>query len=281
MRKCASRNRWTGKYSGRTITGDPVQTRTYKNHTIALDFSYDIRTRRYGPMADIIWNISEADQGRHFLNSNERCTTSLYALAVALDEATSWIDRRLFECDDWPTATFSILKALKVGSYLLEWCILRAGEIEVLKLPRIAALAWGWSIPNRDRRACGCNRRKSKRGVDLFGADRIILNPDCGFVIFTDTPVVLLISSKASCYTLAQEEFRPDRLIWHFSSIVRCGLSSARRGNLREPLYYRQAALARSIQVSGNYRNHFRNRLVLISWFWTSWVQIWDNSAYP
>jgi len=48
-------------------------------------------------MAVISWNISEADHGQHFLNSTERCTTSLDALAVALEEATAWIDRRILE----------------------------------------------------------------------------------------------------------------------------------------------------------------------------------------
>ena len=74
-----------------------AQTRIYKHHTIALDFSYDRGTRKYQPMAVINWNISEADHGKHFLKSAERCTTSLYALAVALEEAMSWIDKRMIE----------------------------------------------------------------------------------------------------------------------------------------------------------------------------------------
>lgn len=74
-----------------------VQTRIYKNHTIALDYSYNRGTRTYRPMAVISWNISEADRGKHVLNSTERCTTPLNALAVALGEATLWIDRRILE----------------------------------------------------------------------------------------------------------------------------------------------------------------------------------------
>ena len=48
-------------------------------------------------MAVISWSVSEADQGQHFLNSTARCDTSVYALAVGLDEAKSWIDRRILE----------------------------------------------------------------------------------------------------------------------------------------------------------------------------------------
>jgi hypothetical protein len=74
-----------------------VKTYTYKDHTIALDFSYDRGTRRFRPMAVISWKISEVNQGQHFLNSHERCDTSVYALAVALEEAKSWIERRIVE----------------------------------------------------------------------------------------------------------------------------------------------------------------------------------------
>ena len=71
-----------------------VQTRSYNKHIIVLDFSYDRGTLKYRPMAIIKWQLSESDNGEHFLNSNERCDTAPYALAVALDEATSWIDKR-------------------------------------------------------------------------------------------------------------------------------------------------------------------------------------------
>lgn len=78
-----------------------VQTRSYKKHIIVLDFSYDRGTRKYRPMAIIKWKISESDEGEHFLNSNARCDTALYALATALDEATSWIDRRCESVGDY------------------------------------------------------------------------------------------------------------------------------------------------------------------------------------
>ena len=48
-------------------------------------------------MALISWKLSEANQGQHSLNSTARCDTSVYALAVALDEAKSWIDIRILE----------------------------------------------------------------------------------------------------------------------------------------------------------------------------------------
>ncbi len=62
-----------------------------------LDFSYDRGTRKFRPMASISWKISEVKEGQYFLNSNERCETSLYALSVALNEAVAWIDRRMLE----------------------------------------------------------------------------------------------------------------------------------------------------------------------------------------
>ena len=74
-----------------------VNTHTYRNHTILVDFSYDRGTRKYRPMASISWKISEVEEGQYFLNSKERCDASLYALSVALNEAVAWIDRRMLE----------------------------------------------------------------------------------------------------------------------------------------------------------------------------------------
>lgn len=73
-----------------------VRSHIYRNHLITLDFSYDDRgNRKFRPMAIITWKISEGVEEQHFVDSNERCDTGLYALAVALKEAVSWIDRRV------------------------------------------------------------------------------------------------------------------------------------------------------------------------------------------
>jgi 5-methyltetrahydropteroyltriglutamate--homocysteine methyltransferase len=102
-----------------------------------------------------------------------------------------------------------ILKALKVGNYLLELCTPRAGEIEALKeLPADRRIGVGVVNPKTDTvESTEEIVAKAKRAANLFGADRVLLNPDCGFATFADNPVSpsRLAEAKLSALACATE----------------------------------------------------------------------------
>ena len=99
-----------------------------------------------------------------------------------------------------------ILKALKVGNYLLELCTPRAGEIEALKeLPADRRIGVGLVNPKTDIvESCEEIVAKARKAVNLFGADRIFLNPDCGFATFADNPVCSSRLAEAKLSALAR-----------------------------------------------------------------------------
>ncbi len=98
------------------------------------------------------------------------------------------------------------LGALNVGTLFLELCTPRAGEMEVLR-----------SLPDRLRIGVGlCNQkharvepldeilRKGEQAIRLFGASRVLFNPDCGFATFADAPVNSSQIAEAKLRTLAE-----------------------------------------------------------------------------
>ena len=99
-----------------------------------------------------------------------------------------------------------ILKALKVGNYLLELCTPRAGEIEALKeLPADRRIGIGVVNPKTDTvESMEEIVAKAKRAANLFGTDRILLNPDCGFATFADNPVSSSRLAEAKLSALAR-----------------------------------------------------------------------------
>jgi len=98
-----------------------------------------------------------------------------------------------------------ILKALKVGNYLLELCTPRAGEIEALKeLPQDRRIGVGLVNQKTDTvESLEEIVAKAKKATDLFGADRIFLNPDCGFATFADNPICSSRIAEAKLSALA------------------------------------------------------------------------------
>jgi 5-methyltetrahydropteroyltriglutamate--homocysteine methyltransferase len=98
------------------------------------------------------------------------------------------------------------LKALKVGNYLLELCTPRAGEIETLReLPQDRRIGVGLVNPKTETVESSEEIvARAKRATDLFGADRIFLNPDCGFATFADNPVNSSKLAEAKLSALAR-----------------------------------------------------------------------------
>jgi 5-methyltetrahydropteroyltriglutamate--homocysteine methyltransferase len=83
------------------------------------------------------------------------------------------------------------LAQMKVGAYLLEACTPRAGDMAILKgLPQDARIGVG-VVNQKDRavEAVDAIAAQIERAIGLFGADRLLLHPDCGFATFADNPI--------------------------------------------------------------------------------------------
>jgi 5-methyltetrahydropteroyltriglutamate--homocysteine methyltransferase len=98
------------------------------------------------------------------------------------------------------------LQAMKVGAYLLEMCTPRAGEMEILRvLPGDARIGIG--VVNQKHAAAEALEEvtlKVKSAINLFGAERLLLHPDCGFATFADNPICSGRSAEAKLAVIAQ-----------------------------------------------------------------------------
>jgi 5-methyltetrahydropteroyltriglutamate--homocysteine methyltransferase len=97
------------------------------------------------------------------------------------------------------------LGRLQVGTLFLELATPRAGEMEVLT-----------SLPDDMRIGVGaCNQKHAhvesvehvlhhaEQAVQLFGAERVLLTPDCGFATFADNPLNSAATAEAKLAALA------------------------------------------------------------------------------
>ena len=88
-------------------------------------------------------------------------------------------------------ALMDVLKRVDVGTLFLELCTERAGDVDVLK-----------AVPDDKRVGIGVVnqkldsvelvediQRRISEVINLFGKERILLTPDCGFATFADNPV--------------------------------------------------------------------------------------------
>jgi 5-methyltetrahydropteroyltriglutamate--homocysteine methyltransferase len=91
------------------------------------------------------------------------------------------------------------LARMNVGAYLLEMCTPRAGEMEILRqLPQDARIGVG--VVNQkhiDTEAVEDVAAKIGHAIDLFGRERVLLHPDCGFATFADNPICSATSAEA------------------------------------------------------------------------------------
>jgi len=85
----------------------------------------------------------------------------------------------------------SFLSSLDVGTLFLELCTPRAGELDVLAdLPRDVRVGVGVVNQKHERvEPVEEIADRARRAVKLFGPDRVLLTPDCGFATFADNPV--------------------------------------------------------------------------------------------
>ena len=105
-----------------------------------------------------------------------------------------------------------VLKRAQVGTLFLELCTERAGEAEVLRgLPGDKRIGIGVVNQKLDAvEPVEAIRRSIARAADLFGAERVLLTPDCGFATFADNPVTSarVAEAKLAAVVQARDEFR-------------------------------------------------------------------------
>jgi len=84
-----------------------------------------------------------------------------------------------------------LFQQVEVGTFFLELCTPRAGEMEVLRgLPRDCRIGVGVVNQKHDHvEEPEAISSAVQRAIGIFGIERIMLNPDCGFATFADNPV--------------------------------------------------------------------------------------------
>ena len=84
-----------------------------------------------------------------------------------------------------------LLKNIKVGTLMLELCTPRAGDEAVLRgLPDDRRIGIG--VVNQKTQSLETVDQivaKAEKAIRLFGAERLLLTPDCGFATFADNPI--------------------------------------------------------------------------------------------
>jgi len=84
-----------------------------------------------------------------------------------------------------------LLKRVEVGTLFLELCTPRAGEMAVLReLPEDRRIGVGVVNQKLDRvESVEEIVAKASAAIELFGRERVLLTPDCGFATFADNPL--------------------------------------------------------------------------------------------
>jgi 5-methyltetrahydropteroyltriglutamate--homocysteine methyltransferase len=96
------------------------------------------------------------------------------------------------------------LADVPVGTLFLELATPRAGEIDVLgDLPR--SLRIGVGVANQKRaEPVDDVAARARRAVTVFGAERVLLTPDCGFATFADNPIATAAAAEATLRTVVE-----------------------------------------------------------------------------
>jgi 5-methyltetrahydropteroyltriglutamate--homocysteine methyltransferase len=83
------------------------------------------------------------------------------------------------------------LQQVQVGTVFLELCTPRAGEMEVLRgLPEDRRIGVGVVNQKLERiETIEEIVHQAEHAIQLFGSERVLLTPDCGFATFADNPV--------------------------------------------------------------------------------------------
>ncbi len=98
------------------------------------------------------------------------------------------------------------LRDAPVGTVFLELCTPRAGEMELLReLPEEKRIAVGVVNPKSPAvETPGEVRERIARAISLFGEERVLLTPDCGFATFADNPVASARAAEAKLAAIVE-----------------------------------------------------------------------------
>ena len=95
---------------------------------------------------------------------------------------------------------------MNVGTLFLELSTPRAGETSILRsLPEDKRIGIG--VVNQKLDAVETPeaiRPSIDLGIDLFGKERLLLTPDCGFATFADNPVASAKTAEAKLRSMVQ-----------------------------------------------------------------------------
>jgi 5-methyltetrahydropteroyltriglutamate--homocysteine methyltransferase len=99
-----------------------------------------------------------------------------------------------------------VLQQVDVGTLFLELCTPRAGEIEVLRdLPTDRRIGVGVVNQKLDRaESVEEIAARVRHAIEVFGAERVLLTPDCGFATFADSPVASPAVAETKLAAIAQ-----------------------------------------------------------------------------
>lgn len=91
-----------------------------------------------------------------------------------------------------------LLSHVNVGTLFLELCTPRAGEVDVLTdLPQEKRIGVGVvnqkcaSVESFDEVVA-----KAEQAIAVFGVERVLLTPDCGFATFADNPIASAVQAE-------------------------------------------------------------------------------------
>jgi 5-methyltetrahydropteroyltriglutamate--homocysteine methyltransferase len=104
------------------------------------------------------------------------------------------------------TPLVPLLQTLRVGTYFLEMATPRAGELAALSdLPTDSRIGLGAVNQKLDRvESLEEVIARAEKAVAIFGPDRVLLNPDCGFATFADNPLASAEVAEAKLAVLAE-----------------------------------------------------------------------------
>jgi 5-methyltetrahydropteroyltriglutamate--homocysteine methyltransferase len=104
------------------------------------------------------------------------------------------------------TPLVPFFQQIPVGTFFLELCTSRAGELEVLAdLPKDCRVGIGVVNQKLDEiESVESILVKAEKAIAIFGADRILLTPDCGFATFADNPIASAKVAEAKLNAIHQ-----------------------------------------------------------------------------
>ena len=99
-----------------------------------------------------------------------------------------------------------LLRRIDVGVLFLEMATPRAGDAAVLRsLPGDRRIGVGVVNPKTSEvEPVETVRERISRAIDLFGRERVLLTPDCGFATFADNPVASAAVAEAKLRSIVQ-----------------------------------------------------------------------------